>query len=241
MGWPFALLALWAGCASAGETTARGMVRSLGEATLSSEISARIVELPYREGQTFKAGSVLAAFDCAALDASAAGAQADLRAAEAQLSTAREMAKMKAAGQRDVDLAEAKRDRAAADLEGIRVRVRSCALKAPFDGAVVERPANLHEVIAPSTPVLRIVDQGRLEVELIVPSRWLRWLEPGTPATFQVDETGRAQALKVDRIGAAVDPVSQTVKIYALFDGAHPGIVPGMSGTATLTAPQEGP
>ncbi|MCB1417044.1 MAG: hypothetical protein KDJ64_11600, partial [Nitratireductor sp.] len=71
---------------------------------------------------------------------------------------------------------------------------------------------------------------------------WLRWLSPGRTFSFTVEETGRTIETSIDRIGAEVDPVSQTVVIYAGVDkgktGAKAGgtedILAGMSGTASF-------
>lgn len=215
---------------------ARGLVRSLGEATISSEISARILSMPFREGEVFKSGDVLVSFDCEAMNANLAGAKAELRAADVALETAREMARMKAAGQRDVETAEARRDRAAADMDATAVRVKGCVVRAPFSGAVVDRNANPHEVIAPSTPLLRIVDRERLEIELLVNSSALAALQPGTTFLFRVDETGLTYQAKIIRLGAVVEPASQTVKVFGAFDGAFQGVLHGMSGAARFPA-----
>ncbi len=220
---------------------ARGLVRSLGEATISSEISARILAMPFREGEVFKSGDVLVSFDCEAMNANLAGAKAELRAADVALETAREMARMKAAGQRDVETAEARRDRAAADMDATAVRVKGCIVRAPFSGAVVDRNANPHEVIAPSTPLLRIVDRERLEIELLVSSSALLTLQPGTTFLFRVDETGQTYPARIVRQGSAVEPASQTVKVFGTFDGLYAGVLQGMSGTAILPVPKARP
>lgn len=218
--------------------TARGLVRPLAEATISSETPGRVIELPFREGQRFAAGDVLIRLDCSGIEAAAASARADLAAARSQLDATSEMQRLKAAGQRDLEQAEARRDKAAADLEGIAVRLRSCVIRAPFSGAVVERPVNLHEVVAPNTPLMRIVDGERLEIELIVPSDWLGWLAPGRPVAFCIDETGRCLPATIVRLGGAVDPVSQTAKAFAAFAGEHERVLPGMSGSATVDPPE---
>ncbi len=65
-----------------------------------------------------------------------------------------------------------------------------------------------------------------------VPSTWLTWLKPGAEFQFQVDETDKSYVGVVRRLGAAVDTVSQTIKVFAKFAAPTPDILPGMSGTA---------
>ena len=54
----------------------RGKSRPVTAATLASELSGRIVELPFSEGESFKKGDTLARFDCSAYQAQLNAAQA---------------------------------------------------------------------------------------------------------------------------------------------------------------------
>ncbi|MGD3980087.1 HlyD family efflux transporter periplasmic adaptor subunit, partial [Xanthomonas citri pv. citri] len=81
----------------------------------------------------------------------------------------------------------------------------------------------------------RLVGDGELEIDLIVPSPWLVWLREGAPLSAKIDETGRTYAGRVSRTAAAVDPVSQTIKITAAFAEPLSGaVLPGMSLDATF-------
>ena len=60
----------------------------------------------------------------------------------------------------------------------------------------------------------------------------MSWLRSGTNFTFRIDETGESVTASVLRVGAAVDPVSQTVKIMARLPEGRATVLPGMSGTA---------
>ena len=231
------VVALAAGRAFAGdddglETRARGVVRSVAEATITSEIAARIVSFSFREGQAFRAGDVLVAFDCTRLRAEVDGARADVAAARIAHEGSREMERLKAAGARDVAMAAARLEKASADLAAGQARLTACEVRAPFDGVVTDKAGNEHEVASPSQPLLRIVDDRRLEIELIAPSRWMAWLRPGMAFRFAIDETGRDHGAGVQRIAAVVDPVSQTVKLFGRFTEQEPNVRHGMSGAA---------
>ena len=81
-----------------------------------------------------------------------------------------------------------------------------------------------------------ILDDGELEIELIVPSAWLTWLSSGSGFSLRVDETGREYDAEIARIGAAADPVSQTVRLEARFRKHPTDVLAGMSGTARFEA-----
>jgi membrane fusion protein, multidrug efflux system len=139
-----------------------------------------------------------------------------------------------AVGANDVKISEAEFMHAQAEVTALQARTGSCDFKAPFDGLMVERIAQEHESPAPNQPLIKIVDTTRLEVEAIVPSIWLRWIKPGQAFQFEIDETGATVSAEVVRMGAVVDPVSQTIKAYGVLKTKNPSVLPGMSGTATF-------
>jgi membrane fusion protein (multidrug efflux system) len=230
-----AAMALACGSAFAQEQDglrARGVVRALAEASISSELAARIDAIPFREGQGVKRGEILVEFDCTRLAAEVAALGAEEAAARATHDGNREMERLRAIGARDLAISAARLDKAAAEHAAGKSKMTTCKIAAPFDAVVIEKLANRHEVTSPSAPLLRIVDVHRLEIELIAPSRWLGWVAEGARFSFKLDETGRSRAARIVRLGGAVDPLSHTIKIFATFDEAASDIWPGMSGVA---------
>lgn len=218
-----------------GPAEARAMLAPQAEAVLASELSARIEAIPFNSGERFRKGDTLVAFDCAAFRAVLAEARAAMRGAVHKLDNARKLATLKSAGQLELDLAEAEVERAQARAQAAAVPVDRCVIRAPYAGRVVERKAQPHESAAPGQPLIAVLDDSRIEVRMLVPSAWLRWLKPGTPFTLTVDETGLGYRGRVARLGARVDAVSQSVAAVGLLDGAADGIVAGMSGNAVFT------
>ena len=216
----------------------RGLVKPQYEALLSSEITARIVDLPYREGQRFRRGDILIRFDCSLYNAELSSARAEHEAQEKTPKNNLELAKLDAVGKLDVDVSGSKVKKAAADMNVARVKVSRCVMRAPYDGRVVKLEVNEHEAVAPDQKLMRILDDRQLKIELIVPSKWLTWLKVGAGFSFKLDETGQTHPAKVIELGAAVDPVSQTIRLQGIFSAAAPGVLAGMSGTAGFTVPK---
>lgn len=216
------------------EAAARGVVQAVTEATVAMDYTARIKRLPVLEGQAFAAGDVLIVFDCRKYTAEVTAARAGARAKELVVVNNRKLAARGAMGSNEVKISEAELEKARADVSALQVRTGSCDFKAPFAGRMVERLAQEHEIPGANQPLIRIVDMSRLEVEAIIPSKWLAWVKPGSTFEFLVDETGETLAGKVVRMGALVDPVSQTIKAYGVLVEKSPAVLPGMSGTATF-------
>lgn len=213
-----------------GSEAMRGIVRARDEALISTDLNVRIETLGFREGESFAKGDVLATFDCSDLRAQVKSAEALLRAEQITSANNARLAKSKAVGNFEVELSQAKADQAAAEVETFRSKISRCTITAPFDGRVSLMRAHAHEIPEPNQPMMQIVGHSELEIEALLPSRWLRWLKPGAPFSVSIDETGKTLPAEVTRIGAVVDPVSQTVKVTGRFTGDSAGILPGMSG-----------
>ncbi len=226
---PFAAPASKAG--DSGLEPTRGIVRAVNIAMISTDLQARAFRVALREGERFHKGDTLVEFDCRKQRAELASAEAQKQEMSLNLDNFRVLQKVQAAGKHDLEISEVRVAKAAAEADVLRARIDECSVIAPFDGSVLEISLHEHEIPTPGKPFLGLQGDGSLEIDLIVPSKWTPWLKPGTPFTFEVEETQGQEAAVVDRIGAAVDPISQTIKVIARFQGAAKGVLAGMSGT----------
>ena len=117
-----------------------------------------------------------------------------------------------------------------AEVAQIQVLLGKCAIAAPFAGRVAEQKVREQQFVQPGQALLEIIDDSVLEVEFIMPSRWLAHVRAGSAVQIAVDETARSYPAKVVRVGARVDPVSQSVKVVAAIDGRPKELIAGMSG-----------
>lgn len=217
---------------SESEYDARGIVTPNAEVTLGAGVAAKIMKLPFKDGEGFKKGDELVVFDCARQRADLRGANAGLEKAGSFYHGKKRMKARGAAGSQEVRDAASDVASARANVEALGEVLNFCKINAPFDGRVVERHAETHEIPAANAPVLTVVDDSALELDLIVPSRWLRWVKKGSDFKFEVDELGQTFNARVSRLGAKVDAVSQTIKITGMFVSRPGSVLAGMSGTA---------
>ncbi len=210
----------------------RGVVKPNAQASIATDLVAKITKITVKEGDRFKKGDLLVTFNCGRYFADLKAAQAEYRAESVTYKTNLRLNKRRAIGRSEVDIAKAKMERAAAAVTGIRVKTADCKIEAPFNGRVVERQANEHEFSAQDKPLFTLLDDSSLEVDLIVPSRWLTWLRKDSAFEFIVDENARTYQASIVRIGAAVDAVSQTIKVTGRFKKTPDDVLSGMSGTA---------
>lgn len=215
----------------------RTLLEPVREASLAAELEAKVVRMPFREGERFKKGAVLVGLDCGLFQVQLNSSRAELRKAAATLENKRKLADLQSVGALETQLAEAERDAAQSQVKAAEIHVSRCEIRAPWNGKVVQRQARKHEHVQPGKPLLTIVDDRPPELKLVIPSRWLAWLKPGTSFRVTLDETGGSYPARLIRFGARIDAVSQSAQGIGHFTEPPQGLISGMSGTARFSPP----
>ena len=212
---------------------ARGVLRSGQRAEIAAGMAGRLLKAGYKPGQSFKAGALLAQFDCSRQEAELAALMQAHKTLAAKHANSSELFNLGAAGELDVTIARSEMQQAAAERDAVKARLKDCAVYAPYAGFVTARHVSAFETPQAGQPLYSIERSGTLEISTIAPSKWMRWMKAGKTFVFSVDETGETFNAKILRLGAAVDPVSQTIEVTAK-PTERTKALSGMSGLASF-------
>ena len=214
------------------ESNVRVLLVPKVETVLSGEIHARIQHIDVDIGDSFERGQDLVLFDCEMYRAELSKARAELAEADKTHEINKRLEVYKSVSELDLAVSVTRMDRAKAEVALREAQVGKCILTAPFSGRVLKRQAQPFEYVAPGQPLLEIIDDVHLSLQLFVPSKWLRWIKPKNRFSVRIDETGKQYSAAITVLGARVDPVSQSLEVRAEIEGQHPELLAGMSGTA---------
>lgn len=207
--------------------------------TLAAEIGAKVQRLPVVEGAAFRQGQLLVQFDCSLQQAQLNKAQAGVDATEKTWRSNQRLAELNSVGKIELDISQAEWSKARADLAANRSLLGKCQISAPYAGRIAEQKIREQQYAQPGQALLDIIDDSVLELEFLVPSRWLSWLQQGAAFEVRIDETGKTYPAKVQRLAARVDPVSQSIKVNAAINGKFPELIAGMSGQVLMVPPAQ--
>jgi len=244
---------------------ATGYVVAQRKAAISSKATGRLEWLGVTEGSRVKEGEIIARLDDRDVVAQAESAEASVRAARAALEQA--LAEERDAirqHERNVDLAAkgfvsraaldsslARRDSTAAavanaraaiavaeaNARNARVAVDYTLIRAPFDGVIVSKTANVGDIITPFSSaveskgaVVTMADMGTLEVEADVAESSLAKVHVGQPAEIVLDAIPDVRFRgHISRMVPTVDRAKATVMTKVKFDSIDPRVLPEMS------------
>lgn len=210
----------------------KGQLQPVKHAIISSEIIGSITKINVSDSDSFKKGSTLVEFKCNIERAELKKAVAVQKADKARVEVNTKLDKLSSISQLDYKLALFKAEESAAEVSVISERVKNCRIKAPYSGVVEEVLKQNHEFVNRGDPVLKILDDSVLEIELLVSSNWVTWLKKGLEFDVEVSELEKTYKAKVTNIGAKIDPVSQSIKIKGAITNKEKILKPGMSVTA---------
>lgn len=220
--------------AQSAPSIARGVVRAVNQAVISTELAVPVARTPVRDGQAFKRGDIILELDCRKPIAEHDAALAVTREMKATYDSQLVIVQHGAGGRNELAIARARYDKADAELRVHAARIEQCRLTAPYDGTVVELSVREHELTTPGKPAISIVATHLLEIEMIVDTSVLRTLAVGREFSFHVDELAANVSTRLDRVAGLADPVSRTIKLIGVPIVRPPNLVPGMSGTASF-------
>ncbi|AFV00601.1 efflux RND transporter periplasmic adaptor subunit [Simiduia agarivorans] len=212
-----------------------GQVLARQDADVGFELAGQLADVRVNDGDRVVAGQVLARLDTALLATERTQLQAQLadNRARQTLNQANieRHGRLQAGGfasQQRLDELETERDtlRAAADalgaqLSNVDTRLHKAQLRAPFSGVVARRYADQGMVVNAGSPVLKLQQQGEMEVAVGVPVPFALQLVVSQQVAVELrDEILNASVLS---IGADVHPITNTVNVRLLMPDSARG------------------
>ena len=239
------------GTVSAEGISANGYVVARTKASVSAKISGRLEYLGVAEGSHVKRDEVIARLESGDYAAQLAAASAQVAQVEAQLAQSRRELKRAQELRRDdlnstldletaetnVEVLEAQLKSAQAQERLAEVNLENTRVRAPFDGTVLRKDAEVGEIVAPSsagggltrTAIVTMADLSTLEVEVDVNEAYIAQVRNGQPARMTLDaypDTSFRGAVR--QVVPTADRQKATVLVKVSILDRDPRILPEM-------------
>ena len=218
------------------ELTAIGTLRAYQGILVAPQVAGVVSAIHFDSGGDVKAGDLLINLDDSVEQDDLANGLAQLKNADATLARQKTLVAQGNTPQSTVDTALATRDSAAATVERTRAIIAQKALRAPFDGRIGLRNADLGQFAAVGTPLATLQKLDPIYADFPVPEEALATIAVDQDVTMTVAAIpGRTFNGKVKAIDARVSADSRNVTIRAQFDNPQRNLLPGMFANITVT------
>jgi len=256
---------------------ATGYVVAQRKAAISSKATGRLEWLGVAEGSRVKEGDLIARIDNRDVVAQAQSAEAAVRAARANVRQAeverqnaqvefrrnQELVEKNFISRSALDTAKARLDRSEAlvasaeanvnatiaNARNAQVAVDYTEIRAPFDGVILSKSANVGDLVTPFSSatdskgaVVSMADMSTLEVEADVSESSLAKVHVGQPAEIVLDALPDVRFRgHISRMVPTVDRAKATVMTKVSFDEIDPRVLPEMSAKVSFLSQEVTP
>ena len=211
------------------DTQAVGSLRSRRGVVLRPEVSGRITQLNFTDGQRVKKGQLLVQFDDQLPLAQVQQSLAELSIAQANQKRNQELVAQNFVSQRSLDESAANLQVAQARLSLSQATAARLKILAPFDGIVGIRQVNVGDYLKDGADIINLEDIDAIFVDFRLPERFQAKVKPGQTAMLDMDALpGRKYSAKIQAIDPLIDANGRSVGIRGCIDNRQLQLRPGM-------------
>ena len=211
------------------DTQAVGSLRSRRGVVLRPEVSGRITQLNFTDGQRVKKGQVLVQFDDQLPQAQIQQSMAELSIAQANQKRNQELVAQNFISQRSLDESAANLQVAQAKLALSKATAERLKIIAPFDGIAGIRLVNVGDYLKDGADIVNIEDIDAIFVDFRLPERFQPKVKRGKTAMLDMDALpGRKFSAKIQAIDPLIDANGRSVGVRGCVDNRQLQLRPGM-------------
>jgi len=225
-----------------------GPLKAFNSAFVKARVAGELQGLSLREGDTVKAGQVVARVDASEYQSRVLQAQQQADSAKAQIDIVqRQYDNNQAlvnqgfisktaldASQANLNAGKANHNAALAAVAVAKKSLDDTVLRAPLAGQVAQRLAQPGERVGIDSKVLEIVDLSRLELEASLSPADALAVRPGQTAALQIEGMAQSITATVARINPSAQAGSRSVLVYLGIDNSSLGLRQGLFAQGTL-------
>ncbi len=213
----------------ADDTQAVGSLRSRRGVVLRPEVSGRITQLNFTDGQRVRKGQLLVQFDDQLPQAQIQQSQAELSIAQANQKRNQELVAQNFISQRSLDESAASLQVAQAKLALAKATAARLKIVAPFDGIAGIRQVNVGDYLKDGADIVNIEDLDAIYVDFRLPERFQAKVKRGQTALLDIDALpGRHYTAQIQAIDPLIDANGRSVGVRGCIDNRELQLRPGM-------------
>lgn len=194
------------------EIVVRGRTEAVRTVDIRAETYGRVVEVAVREGARVKTGAVLVRLAAEDREERMAEAKSLVRQREIEYEAARRLAEKGYRAQTKTAAAAAALDAARAAVARMRTEIERIVVRAPFDGIIEVRRAEIGTYLKVGDVIATLVDEDPFLVIGYVSERDVGRLRLGMPASARLVD-GQQVSGKLRFIATAAEPTTRTFRI----------------------------
>ncbi|MEP5612743.1 MAG: efflux RND transporter periplasmic adaptor subunit [Cyclobacteriaceae bacterium] len=194
---------------------------------LSSEVSAKIDQILFQEGEKVKKGQLLVAMNDDELIAELEKLKFTKKLNEDSEFRQRKLLEKEAISREEYEIALTTLNTSRSEIKLLETRRAKYKIYAPFTGRVGLREVSVGSYINPGSMIARVYSIDQVKIDFSVPGKYLKDINVGDQIQFTVDGYEAAFDGKIYAIEPQIDPQSRSIKLRAVSSNLENKLLPG--------------
>jgi membrane fusion protein (multidrug efflux system) len=205
---------------------------------LVSEVSGRVIDIRFKEGEFVRRGTVLVKLNDDELQTQLKRAQYQYGLLKEKLERQKILLNKDAVSREDFDQVQTEYNVLSQDIEQLKSKIDKCEVKAPFDGMLGFRNVSLGAYLVPNSKITTLVDIKNLVIEFSIPEKYATKKLIGSIAKFTVQGSTKEYSARVYAIDPELDVKTRSIMFRAAYTNSDGLLRPGMSAKVSLATGQ---
>jgi len=190
-----------------------GTLQAAESASIAARISGNITQFPVNLGSRVKKGDLLVSISAGEISAKLLQAKTQYEQVARNLTREQSLLKKNAATAESVKTLEESKRIAEAVYTEAQTMLSYTSIKAPFDGVVTQKTANIGDLATPGKPLLQLENESELQVITDIPEAMVLNLSIGDKLPVYIPAADLSTTGTVVQIAPGADPRSRSAPV----------------------------
>lgn len=208
----------------------QGNVQTKNNLILYPEFSGQLVGVKVKEGDRVAKGQVLAIINDGGLSQQRAQIEVQLNLAKTTYEKQERLWKKNIGSEMDYLQAKANYEGQSEAMNQLNAQISKTKIRAPFSGTIDEVISEKGSMVSPGmTPVMRIVNNSKMYVEIDVPESHLKNIRNGSLVEIEIPVLDQTFQSEIRSVGSFVNPANRTFKVEVAIPNKSGMIKPNLN------------
>jgi membrane fusion protein (multidrug efflux system) len=212
-----------------------GTILANEEVELRSEISGKISQIFFKEGDKAKKGQVLVRINDDELQAQLKRLEYNLQLNKDQEYRQKRLLEREAISQQEYDIALNQVNTINAELQQLKAVIARYTIRAPFNGVIGLRYVSEGSYVSPTAQIAFMQDIDRVKIEFSVPEKYAEQVKEGNKIQFTINGKDKPYEGTVYAVEPRIDLATRSLRIRATSPNPQRELIPGAFAKVQLT------
>lgn len=215
-----------------------GTLKAVKGVVVAAELSGKVVHIGFESGAQVTTGQLLVKQDISIETAQLRVATSERDLTQKELERNQKLYNRKIIPVSQLDELKSLLEQTKAQVELIRANIAKKTIRAPFNGRLGIRQANLGEVMLPGQPIVTLQSLDPIYVNFQVPQQYLAVLKKDLSVRVNSDAIADQKLEgRIAALDANVDSETRNIEVQAILPNKDERLRPGMYATVAVVLP----